>query len=113
MLTITEWREYLQSQGLSEKEVDDVLEWFNPNRSALKKESWQVDKIVELDTWFQEFCDSIESSFGDVGSFLKLHYIPDPEKFVMEYAEYLMEDCGEFDICYCPSTKRIVSFRNS
>lgn len=113
------WKEYMLSQGLSESEVKDVIEFYcvtfaNDDISKSEAKEWEINKICDAEKWYNEFketlndkcinkvyCNFIVDEYLDKVSF---------DKFCMNYAEYLMDVTDAF-VCYCPSTKRIIFFR--
>lgn len=109
---VEELKKYLiTDQGLEESEAENVIEFYNVQDETVGGEDdWEVDYIQNADDWVEDIFDSISSEYGDVGSFLKLHYISDTSEFASEYAEYLLDDGSGF-IVYCDSTNNVVVFK--
>lgn len=110
-MTYEEFNEYMKSQGLSDSEIEDIIDWYNLDPDNIGDESdWSVNFVEDADTWVKDICDSITTdTYGDIGSFLKLHYISDYGQFASEYAEYLLDQDDSYAV-YCPSTNRVVFF---
>lgn len=106
-MTLAQWELYLGKQGLKYSEITDIKKQYNLN-GDLSRENWKVKFTQPGESWFNDIMDSTECNIGDLGSFLKLHFL-DWEQFVSEYAQYLTED-GLGTTIYCPSTKRVIFF---
>lgn len=113
-MTYTEWVDYMTEQGVTESEIIDLIDFFNLQKDTIgNKDGWEIKYIPTAEEWVRDICDSIKSDYGDVGSFLKLHYLSDYGEFASNYAEYLMDDYGDALICYCPSTERVIVFKST
>ena len=112
------WREWMTVQGLSDKEIKDVAEFYNipwnlDKQIDIKAEQeWEIELLWDADKWYNSFKeDFMEKQFKEVPGefFMSLFENIPVDKFCMAFAEYQM-DAGDAYVCYCPSTNRIIFF---
>ena len=75
-LNFKEWKDYLVSQDIKESEILDICASFLLTANdVFNKDVWTLETRTEAEKWVSDICDSISCSYGDLGSFLKLHYL--------------------------------------
>lgn len=110
-MTYEEWKEWMIEQNLTGSEIAELEDFYALEYDNIgPKEGWIVKYLIPAEEWVRDICDSITTKYGDLGSFLKLHYIGDYGEFASAYAEYIMDDCELNTVCYCPATQRVIIF---
>ena len=110
-MTYEEWKEWMIEQRLTESEIAELEDFYALDYDNIgPKAAWVVNYIIPVEEWVRDICDSITTKYGDLGSFLKLHYISDYGEFASAYAEYIMDNCELNTVCYRPATQRVIIF---